>query len=203
MTRSLLTLVALGAPWLAPIASAADDLELARATAEANVPQTWITLAAVADREAISLASLGESIVGAWLENRGGRPCYIIRTVSNSGFHAIQVDAETGAFFVLDGEIGAPLGDPREDDVLLGQFRARAVATSGFGVDDAIKAAPFYSQGGVPFAAYFNLQESQLVISVEVLHGTAVERLDFNAVTGAMTLVDAAFDEPALVEPQR
>jgi hypothetical protein len=128
-------------------------------------------------------------MVAAWLENKGGRPWYVIRTVSNSGFHAIEVDAQTGAFFVLDGEIGAPLGVTGDDGAMLAELRARAAATSGFGVDDAIKAAPFYSQGGVPFAAYLNLQESALVVSVEVLRGTAIERLDFNAVTGAVNLV--------------
>jgi hypothetical protein len=181
----------------APIASAQDELERSRAAASFNVPQSWLTLSTVVNRVELAYGALGDRVASAWLVTKAGRPRYIVRTVSNSGFREIDVDAQTGEYSVFRGEIGAPLGVPGDDDAELAQFRAMAATISGFEVNDALNAVRLFAQGAAPFAVYFNLQAGKLVISVEVLRGTVVERLDVNALTGGVTLAGAVASEPA------
>jgi hypothetical protein len=188
MKTKLIVAVVLGVSWSLPPTRADDELELARASAEFNVPRTWISMAAALER--VALSSTSDTVVEALLGMKGGEPYYFVTTVSNDGFHTIEIDAQSGAFSVRDGIVGELSGNPGEADQLLGEFRMRAAATSAFELYDAVKAAPFVAQGAKPFAAYFNLQENELMVSVEVVHGAELERLDFNASTGAVVWVD-------------
>ena len=192
MRARLTIILAVGASWLVPFARADDELESARATAEVSVPMTWITMAAALEKVALSSNS---TIVEAVLAMKGGQPYYFVSTVSNAGFRTFEINAQSGAFSVRDGKRESA-GNPGEADQLLGEFRMRAAATSSFELYDAIKAAPFLAQGAKPFAAYFNLQGNELMVSVEVLHGAELERLDFNASTGAVVWADEGPGSP-------
>jgi len=194
MRTRMLIAVALGTLCLAPLARADGDSEAARVAAETNVPKAWITLASAVERVAFSCSSA--TVVEASLGMEGGQLRYLVRTVSNSGFSTVKIDAQTGAFTVLNGDVGVVIGDPEDDDKILGELRIRAAATSAFELCDAIEAASLLSQGAIPCAAYFNLQQNELLVSVEVLHGAFIERLDFNASNGAVVVVDEGSDDP-------
>jgi len=194
MRTRLTIIIAVGVSWLVPFARADDDLESARATAEVSVPMTWITMAAALEK--VALSSNSGTVVEAVLVMKGGQPYYFVSTVSNAGFRTIEINAQGGAFSVRDGKRESA-GDTGEADQLLGEFRMRTAATSSFELYDAIKAAPFLAQGAKPFAAYFNLQGNELMVSVEVLHGAELERLDFNASTGAVVWVDEGPGSPS------
>jgi hypothetical protein len=193
MRTRMLIAVALGTLWLAPLAEADGDSEAARVAAETDVPKTWITLASAVERVAFS--SNPATVVEASLGMEGGQLRYLVRTVSNSGFSTVKIDAQSGAFSVLNGDVGVSIGDSEDDDKILGELRIRAAATSAFELCDAIEAASLLSQGAIPWAAYFNLQQNELVVSVEVLHGAFVERLDFNASNGAVIVVNQGTED--------
>jgi hypothetical protein len=188
MRTRMLIAVALGTLWFAPLAKAEGDSEAARVAVETGVPKTWITLASAVERVAFSCTSA--TVVEASIGMVGGQLQYVVRTVSNSGFSTVKIDAQNGAFSVLNGDVGVSIGDPEDDDKILGELRIRAAATSAFELSDAIEAASLFSQGAIPCAAYFNLQQNELVVSVEVLHGAFIERLDFNASNGAVIVVN-------------
>jgi hypothetical protein len=201
MKNRSLGLVGFAAFWLTTLANAADPsngpsaqppagLDVAQATSTINGEPAWITFETAVQRVAMAYSSLGDRVVEAWFEMSSGRPNYVIRSVSNAGFRTVLVDAQTGAYLVLNGEVGGPTGEANTDDAALAQYRARAAVTASLALDNAVKAAPLFVQDGVPFAAYFNLQTSQLVISVEVVHGAGIERLDFNVASGTVTFAD-------------
>jgi hypothetical protein len=193
MRTRMLIAVALGTLWLASLARADGDSEAARVAAETGVPKAWITLASAVQRVALSCNSA--TVVEASLGMEGGQLRYLIRTVSNAGFSTVKIDAQNGAFSVLNGDVGVSIGDPEDDDKILGELRIRAAATSAFELCDAVEAASLLSQGAIPCAAYFNLQQSELVVSVEVLHGAFIERLDFNATNGAVIVVNEGAED--------